>query len=319
MTAKRPPLRIGTRGSPLALYQARAVAGLIARLDPHHAGEAAPEIVVIRTSGDRIQDRRLADLGGKALFTKEIERALTEGEIDLAVHSAKDVETDLAPGTVLAAVLPREDVRDALIAPGCRSLADLPRGAVVGTASLRRQSQLLRARPDVRVVLLRGNVDTRLGKLAAGEVQATFLAAAGLNRLGKAEHIDALLDPTEMLPAGGQGAIAVQARDGDMVALALLSLLNDPAAAAEVRAERALLAALGGSCYTPVAALARADVRGHLTLSARVLRPDGSELWQADGSGSWADGVILGQDLGASLKSQCDPALLIAPVGGSTA
>ncbi|MCA8930021.1 MAG: hydroxymethylbilane synthase, partial [Alphaproteobacteria bacterium] len=217
MTAQRPPLRIGTRGSPLALFQARAVADLIARLDPHHSGSAAPEPVVIRTSGDRIQDRRLADLGGKALFTKEIERALVDGEIDLAVHSAKDVETELAAGTVLAAVLAREDVRDALIAPGCAALADLPQGAVVGTASLRRQSQLLSVRPDVRVVLLRGNVETRLAKLAQGDVHATFLAAAGLNRLGKAGHVSALLDPAEMLPAAGQGAIAVQCRADDMV------------------------------------------------------------------------------------------------------
>lgn len=319
MTANRPPFRIGTRGSPLALFQARAVAAAMARTDARLSGEVAPQLNVIRTAGDRIQDRRLADLGGKALFTQEIERALTEGEIDLAVHSAKDLETGLAPGTVLAAVLPREDARDALIAPGCRSLADLPKGAVVGTASLRRQSQLLQARPDVKVQLLRGNVETRLGKLAAGEVQATFLAAAGLNRLGKAEHIDALLDPAEMLPAAGQGAIAVQCRADDMVLLALLSMVNDPAAAAEVRAERAVLAELGGSCHTPIAALARADVRGRLTISARVLRPDGSEVWQAEGSGDWAGGADLGRDLGAELKRQCDPAVLIGPGDASTA
>lgn len=319
MTAQRPPLRIGTRGSPLALVQARTVAGHLSRIDERLTGDNAPDLTVIRTSGDRIRDRRLADLGGKALFTKEIERALTEGEIDLAVHSAKDLETDLAPGTVLAAILPREDVRDALIAPGCRSLADLPHGAVVGTASLRRQSQLLQARPDVKVQLLRGNVDTRLGKLAAGEVQATFLAAAGLNRLGKARHIDALLDPAEMLPAAGQGAIAVQCRADDMVVLALLSMVNDPAAAAEVRAERALLAELGGSCHTPIAALARADVRGRLTISARVLRPDGSAVWQVEGAGTWSDGADLGRDLGAKLRRQCDPAVLIGPSDASTA
>lgn len=319
MTVQRPPFRIGTRGSPLALFQARAVADAMARTDARLTGEAAPQLTIIRTSGDRIQNRRLADLGGKALFTKEIERALTDGEIDLAVHSAKDLETDLAPGTVLAAVLPREDVRDALIAPGCRSLADLPDGAVVGTASLRRQSQLLMARPDVKVQLLRGNVDSRLGKLAAGEVQATFLAAAGLNRLAKTEHIDALLDPAEMLPAAGQGAIAVQCRADDMVALALLSMVNDPAAAAEVRAERAVLAELGGSCHTPIAALARADVRGRLTISARVLRPDGSEMWEVEGGCDWAEGADLGRDLGAELKRQCDPAVLIGPDDASTA
>ncbi len=315
MTSERPPLRIGTRGSPLALIQARSVAALLTRTDPRLVEGDAPQLAIIRTSGDKIQDRRLADIGGKALFTKEIERALVDGEIDMAVHSAKDLETELAPGTVIGAILPREDVRDALIAPGCGSLGDLPQGAIVGTASLRRQSQLLRVRPDVRVQLMRGNVETRLAKLAAGEVQATFLAAAGLNRLGKAEYIDALLDPAEMLPAAGQGAIAVQCRADDMIALALLCMMNDPAAAAEVRAERAVLAELGGSCHTPIAVLAEAEIRGRLQIRARVLRPDGSAVWQVEGSGTWAEGTGLGRNLGADLSRQCDPDLLIGPSG----
>jgi hydroxymethylbilane synthase len=298
--------------------QAHTVAAMLTQTDPRLTGADAPQIVIIRTSGDKIQDRRLADIGGKALFTKEIERALVDNEIDMAVHSAKDLETTLAPGTVLASTLPREDVRDALIAPGCNSLADLPRGAIIGTASLRRQSQLLRARPDVQVQLMRGNVETRLAKLAAGDVQATFLAAAGLNRLGKADVIDALLDPDEMLPAAGQGAIAVQCRDDDMVALAILCMMNDPSAAAEVRAERALLAELGGSCHTPIAALARADISGRLHIRARVLRPDGSASWQAEGSGTWSDGIQLGRDIGASLSRQCDPDVLIGPGDAST-
>ena len=314
----RPPFRLGTRGSPLALMQARTVAALLSQTDPRLTGADTPQLEVIRTSGDVIQDRRLADIGGKALFTKEIERALVEGEIDMAVHSAKDRETTLAPGTVLACTLQREDVRDALIAPGCRSLADLPEGAVVGTASLRRQSQLLRIRPDVQVELMRGNVETRLAKLAAGDVQATFLAAAGLNRLGKAEHIDLLLNTDDMLPAAGQGAIAVQCRADDMVSLAVLCMMNDPAAALELRAERALLAELGGSCHTPIAALARADIRGCLKIRARVLRPDGSEMWQVEGAGTWADGAKLGRELGASLSRQCDPDVLKDAPGAST-
>jgi hydroxymethylbilane synthase len=298
--------------------QARTVAALLTQTDPRLTDEDAPQLTVIRTSGDVIQDRRLADIGGKALFTKEIERALVDGEIDMAIHSAKDLETTLAPGTVLACTLPREDVRDALIAPGCRSLADLPQGAVVGTASLRRQSQLLRMRPDVRVELMRGNVETRLAKLAAGDVQATFLAAAGLNRLGKSEHIDVLLSPEEMLPAAGQGAIAVQCRADDMVALAVLCMMNDPSAAAELRAERALLAELGGSCHTPIAALARAHTSGRLDICARVLRPDGSETWQVEGAGTWSDGIKLGRELGANLSRQCDPEVLKAINGAST-
>ena len=312
------PIKIGTRGSLLALYQAHAVADALRTTDPALSDDKAFEIVVIRTSGDRIQDRRLAEIGGKALFTQEIERALSAGEIDIAVHSAKDVETELSPGTSIAAVLPRADRRDALIAPRFGSIANLPKNGTVGTASLRRQAQLLRARPDLNVVLFRGNVETRLQKLADRQVDATFLAAAGLKRLGKEDVISAYLEPEEMMPAAGQGAIVVQARDDAPDLLAKLAAIGDPQSAAEVRAERAVLASLGGSCDTPVGVMAIADASGGLTLSAVILRPDGSQEWRAAAAGSVADAERMGSELGTKLASQCDPNLLI-PTGGETA
>jgi hydroxymethylbilane synthase len=318
MPVNRLPLKIGTRGSPLALYQAHAVAAALRQTDPALDRDEAFEIVVIRTSGDRIQDRRLAEIGGKALFTQEIERALTAGEIDLAVHSAKDVETELTPGSLLAAVLPRADRRDAFIAPQYGSIANLPQGGTVGTASLRRQAQLLRLRPDLKVVLFRGNVETRLRKLADGDVDATFLAAAGLQRLGKEEAITALLEPAEMMPAAGQGAIVVQARESNPALLALLAQITHTSSAAEVRAERAVLASLGGSCDTPVGVMAVSDPSDSLNVSAVILRPDGSRVWRASASGSMADAESLGTEVGTSLAKQCDPDLLIPASGAST-
>jgi hydroxymethylbilane synthase len=315
MFVNRLPLKIGTRGSPLALYQANAVADAMRQAEPSLRAKDAISIVVIRTTGDRVQDRRLAELGGKALFTQEIERAIAAREIDLAVHSAKDVETLLATGTTIAAIMPRGDRRDALIAPRFGSIAALPQNATVGTASLRRQAQVLRQRPDLRVVLFRGNVETRLRKLAEREVDATLLAAAGLNRLGRAEVISAILDPTEMLPAAGQGAILVQARESDAEVLAVCAEINDAPAAAKVRAERATLAALDGSCNTPVGVMAAGEPNGDLRVTAKIWRPDGTEEWHASAAGPPSAAERLGQEVGSSLSKLCDPSLLLGIPG----
>ena len=230
-------LKIGTRGSPLALIQANDVRD---RLLAAHDGLEV-EIIVIRTTGDRIQDRPLADIGGKGLFTKEIEEALFDGGIDLAVHSMKDVETQLPEGLGIAVILPREDPRDAFISNRAASLSELPAGATVGTSSLRRQAQIRHARPDLRVVSFRGNVETRLRKLDEGEADATLLAIAGLRRLGMADVATQIMDIDEMLPAVAQGAVGVETRINDRTALDYLRPLNDAASARRVAAERALL------------------------------------------------------------------------------
>jgi hydroxymethylbilane synthase len=297
--AKTPRLRIGTRGSPLALAQAHLVRD---RLAAAHADLAdAVEVVVIKTTGDRVQDRTLAEIGGKGLFTKEIEQALIDGGIDLAVHSMKDVPTWLPDGLAIACVLPREDPRDAFIArDGMQRLADLPDGAVVGTASLRRQAQLRHNRPDLQVVPLRGNVETRLRKLGDGQVDATLLALAGLKRLAMADRATAVLEPEEMLPAVAQGAIGIEVRTDDKSTRDRLAPLDDARTATEVAAERALLAVLDGSCRTPIAALARVD-DGALALDALVAMPDGSELWRTRRHGTAADAVALGRDAGEEL------------------
>jgi len=265
------PLRLGTRGSPLALTQARMVADALAAA--HGLGEADIEIVPIRTSGDRIQDRALAELGGKALWTKELDRALHEGEIDLAVHSMKDVETIRPETIVIAAMLPRADVRDRLI--GAESVAALPQGARIGTSSPRRAAQLRRLRPDLVPVLFRGNVDTRLAKLAAGEADATLLAAAGLDRLGR-EGIGQSVPVDTMLPAPAQGAVGIETLGANHRVRALLAAIDHAATSACVRAERALLAALGADCRSPVAALA-ISAGATLHLRAEILSEDGAE------------------------------------------
>jgi len=293
-------IRIGTRGSPLALAQARLTrAALLA----HGWREDAVEIVTIRTSGDRIQDRPLSEAGGKGLFTKEIEEALLAGTIDLAVHSAKDMPTVLPEGLMLAACLPREDVRDAFISRKAASLRELPQGAVVGTASLRRQAQVRRLRPDLSTVVLRGNVETRLRKLDAGEVDATLLALAGLRRLGLVDHVTALLDIDEFLPAVGQGAVTIEARTDDARMRALLSEIDHADTSVALACERAFLAVLDGSCRTPIAG--HATLQGD-TLSFRgmILRPDGSEAFETSRSGSRKDAVALGADAGAELKAR---------------
>lgn len=297
------PLRIGTRGSPLALIQANAVrTALIAA----GADSDELEIVPIRTSGDRVRDRALAEVGGKGLFTKELEEALLDRRVDLAVHSMKDVPTWLPDGIALAALLPREDPRDVLlVAPHLgpiRRIADLPQGARVGTAAVRRQAQLLHQRPDLAVVLLRGNVDTRVAKLEAGAVDATLLALAGLKRLGIAVADDAILDPREILPAVAQGAIGVETRADDAAMRAFVARIDDRATNLAVTAERAMLAVLDGSCRTPIGGLAVLD-GARLSLEGLVALPDGSALYRRRADGPADDPVALGRAVGAALRA----------------
>ena len=289
-------IRIGTRGSPLALAQARMTRDALAACG---AGEI--EIVTIRTSGDRIQDRPLSEAGGKGLFTKEIEEALLGGAIDLAVHSAKDMPTVLPDGLMLAACLPREDVSDAFISRKAASLRDLAHGAVVGTASLRRQAMVKRLRPDVSTVVLRGNVETRLRKLEAGEVDATLLALAGLKRLGLADKATALLDAQEFLSAVGQGAITIEARVDDAGTRALLAKIDHADTSVALACERAFLAVLDGSCRTPIAghAVLNGDA---VSFRGMILRPDGSEAYETTRMGKRSDAEAIGADAGAELK-----------------
>ena len=303
------PLRIGTRGSPLALAQANMVARL---LGAAHAALAAPgaiEIAVIKTSGDMMLDRPLADVGGKGLFTKEIDEAQVAGRIDVAVHSMKDVPTWLPDGIVLGAVLEREDPRDAFISLKARTLADLPRGASVGTASLRRQAQILARRPDLKTVMLRGNVETRLRKLQDGVVDATLLALAGLKRLDQADAATAILEPDEMLPAVAQGAVGVTCRADDAPARQVLAALDHAATRAEIAAERALLAVLDGSCRTPIAALARVT-EGKLSIRGLVAKPDGSRVIEGMQDGAVADAEAIGRALGQRLRAGAGPNFL---------
>jgi hydroxymethylbilane synthase len=299
-------IRIGSRGSRLALIQVDLVRSALVRAHPDLGAPGAIEIVVIRTTGDQVQDRRLSEIGGKGLFTKEIETALLDGRIDLGVHSMKDVETVIDDRLTIASMLPRADPRDALIAPRDRALSALPQGAVVGTTSLRRQAQLLRLRPDLKIVTFRGNVETRLRKLTDGDADATLLAVAGLDRLAMSEVITELLTPDIMLPAVGQGAVGMECRREDSGTLALLAPLNDPVTWTCVTAERALLAALDGSCRTPIAAHGTIDGAGRLHLQARLARPDGAKLWETVRAGLPSDGERLGRDAGAELRRQAD-------------
>jgi hydroxymethylbilane synthase len=297
-------LRIGTRGSPLALWQAHEVR---ARLSAAHGVEPdAIAIVPMRTTGDMIQDRPLAEAGGKGLFTKEIEQVLIDGAIDIAVHSSKDMPTVLPEGLMLAACLPREDVRDALISRKAAGVAGLPHGAVVGTASLRRQAMVKRARPDITVVPFRGNVETRLKKLEDGVVDATLLALAGLKRLGRADAATAILEIDEFLPAVGQGAIGIEARADDARTRGLLSGIDHGQTRIAIGAERAFLAVLDGSCRTPIAGHARIAAGG-VAFRGMILRPDGSEALEAARSGAIADAEKLGADAGRELKGRAAP------------
>jgi hydroxymethylbilane synthase len=302
------PLRIGTRGSPMALCQTALVRDRLRGAHPDLAVAGAVEIVTIRTTGDRVQDRRLAEIGGKGLFTKEIEEALFTGRIDLAVHSLKDVETWLPDGLEIACVLPRDDPRDAFVSMQAPSFDALPKGARIGTASLRRQAQLLRRRPDLTVVPIRGNVNTRLKKLEAGEVDGLVLALCGLERLGMAGQAIEILSREVMLPAVGQGALAVECRAGDDGLRRLLKPLHDPGSAACVKAERAMLAALDGSCRTPIAGLAELD-GDRLLLEGLLLKPDGSAEVRARCAGAIGEAESLGTELGAELRRRAGPGL----------
>lgn len=284
-------LRIGTRGSPLALAQAHEVRGRLSAA--HGLAEDAIEIRIYKTTGDAIQDRPLAEVGGKGLFTKEIEEALLAREIDLAVHSMKDMQTVLPDGLGVGAVLPREDVRDAFISLTHGSLAALPRGAVVGTSSLRRQAQVKRIRPDLEIVGFRGNVQTRLRKLADGIADATLLACAGLNRLGMADRITAPIATDDILPAVAQGAIAVEVRADDADTARLLAPLNHEATALCVTAERAFLARLEGSCRTPIAGLAEID-GDTLRFRGKVFSPDGAQGFEIERRGPLGSAAALG-------------------------
>ncbi|MEO0363614.1 MAG: hydroxymethylbilane synthase, partial [Pseudomonadota bacterium] len=277
MTTQTPtpeaPLRIGTRGSPLALAQAHETRERL--MAAHDLPEAAFAVEVIQTTGDAVQDRPLSEIGGKGLFTKELEHALFDGRIDIAVHSMKDVATVLPDGLDMIAYLPREDVRDAFISPDLARLDDLPEGAVVGCSSLRRRAQALARRPDLRMVEFRGNVQTRMKKLADGVASATFLACAGLKRLGQTVEAAHPIAEDEMLPAVAQGAIGVEARADDEAARALLAPLDHEATATRLAAERAFLKALDGSCRTPIAGLAELE-GDRIRFRGEILRPDGS-------------------------------------------
>jgi hydroxymethylbilane synthase len=297
------PLRIGTRGSPMALQQTALVAGALAAAHPALAAPGTIEIVTIRTTGDWIQHRLLGEIGGKGLFAKEIEEALVVGSIDLAVHSLKDLETWLPDGIAIACVLQRDDPRDALLSVQRTSLASLPMGARVGTASLRRRAQLLRRRPDLVIVPIRGNANTRLRKLDAGEVDALVLALCGLERLGAGDRAVEILSREVMLPAVGQGVLAVECRAADEMAHSLMEPLHDAITAACVSAERAMLAALGGSCRSSIAGLAEFE-GSRLRLEGLLLKPDGSDVIRGRCEGGIDDAAALGTELGRELRRQ---------------
>jgi hydroxymethylbilane synthase len=301
------PLLIGTRGSPLALWQARHVRARL--MEAHGLAEGEIDLSVITTSGDRIKDKPLRDFGGKGLFTKEIDEALVRGDIDMAVHSMKDLPTDLPVELCIAAVLPRADVRDAFISTKATSLTDLPPGASVGTSSLRRQSQVRRLRPDLRVIDFRGNVETRLRKLDEGKADATLLALAGLERLGLASHATSILSTEEMLPAVAQGAIGVTSRSDDAQTRALLEALNDTRAATAVTCERAFLSRLDGSCKTPIAGLAEID-EGFLRFRGLILAPDGTEWHGIELTGAVEHAKSIGADAGEELVARAGPEFL---------
>lgn len=306
MTAQ---IRLGSRGSPLAMAQAEEV---VRRLRAANADLAAPdavEIVVIKTTGDSILDRKLSEIGGKELFTKEIEEALLDGRIDCAQHSMKDMPTALPEGLALGAILPREAPWDALFSPHGGRLADLPPGAVVGTSSLRRQALVKAFRPDVNVQTLRGTVNTRMRRLADGDFDATLLAIAGLKRIGQADAATGILSAQEMLPAVSQGAIGLEVRADDARMDRYVAPLRCAPSTAEVVAERAVLAALDGSCHTPIAALAR--VTGdQIALDALVATPDGSAVHRRQLDGLTADAAAIGTELGRTLRALAGPNFL---------
>ena len=309
--AQTRPIRIGTRGSRLALWQAEAVRDCLAAA--HGPAAELIEIVPIRTSGDRIRDRPLAEAGGKGLFTKEIEDRLAGGEVDLAVHSAKDMETLLRPGLVIAACLERGEVRDALISRHAGGLEGLPEAAMVGTASIRREALLRRVRPDLRMALLRGNVPTRLARVEAGDFDATLLAAAGLKRLGLENHIAALLPLDAFPPACGQGAIAIECREADHAMRERLAAIDHGETSQSLTCERAFLTALDGSCRTPIAGHAQVD-DGNLRFAGMLLSEDGQEFYAASTAGDVADAAAIGKEAGDEIRRRA-PKEFLARLG----
>jgi len=304
----RPWLKIGTRGSPLALAQAHETRRLLAAA--HRMPEEQIAIVVLKTTGDMILDRALSEAGGKGLFTKELDIAQLKGEIDIAVHSSKDLPTLLPDGLEIAGFLPREDVRDVFISPRARSLRELPQGALVGTASLRRQALVKRIRPDLRVGLLRGNVQTRLAKLNSGECDATLLAMAGLKRLGLTDHATEILSEDDFLPAVGQGAIGITVRSDDHETRVRLGAILHPATGSALTLERAYLRVLDGSCRTPIAGLAKVEGQT-ITFRGLIMRVDGSEAYETRLSGSVEDAERLGMQAGQDLLARA-PADILA-------
>ena len=295
------PLRIGTRGSALALAQAHETRDRL--MAAHGLSADAFEIVVIKTTGDRVLDRPLKEIGGKGLFTREIEDALSAGEIDIAVHSMKDMPTIQPEGLVIDCYLPREDVRDAFVSPHFGSISELPQGAVVGSSSLRRRAQLAQRRPDLQLVEFRGNVQTRLKKLEDGVAVATFLAMAGLSRLGMQHVAQGAVEADEMLPAVAQGCIGVERRADDARIGAMLAAIANRDSALRMAAERAFLKRLDGSCQTPIAGLAELD-GDRLHLRGEILRPDGSEVIAGERMGAARDGAAMGTDLANELRGR---------------
>ena len=298
------PIRIGTRASPLAMAQAHETRNRL--LEAHDLPPEAVIIIDMTTTGDRRLELKLGEIGGKGLFTKEIEAALVDRSTDLAVHSMKDMPTVLPDGMEISTLLPREDVRDAFISPKFKNIDDLPAGSLVGTASLRRQAQLLHRRPDLKVGLFRGNVQTRLRKLDEGEADATFLAMAGLSRLGMTHVATTALETDEMLPAVAQGAVGIEIRSDDDAIREMLAPLNCKETEIRTNAERAFLSALDGSCRTPIASLAIID-GDRLILRGEILRPDGSERHATMREGALSDGIAMGRDAGAELRAKGGP------------
>jgi hydroxymethylbilane synthase len=298
------PFRIGTRGSPLAMAQTHETRDRLAAA--HGLPPEMFEIVILSTKGDRITDRSLAEIGGKGLFTEELEEQLLSGDLDFAVHSSKDMPTKLPDGLFLSAFLPREDIRDAFVGRSAERLADLPQGATVGSSSLRRQALIRRLRPDIDVITYRGQVETRLRKLAEGQVDGTLLAFAGLKRLGM-EHVPTeLLDPEEFPPAPAQGAICVEARIGDDRINTLLAAIDDPRTHEAVSCERGFLATLDGSCRTPIAGYAQSDGT-HIRFAGMILTPDGTTCHQIEIDGRAADAETLGQEAGERIRAKAGP------------
>lgn len=313
----RSKLRIGTRGSPLALAQAHAVRDALVAAHAELAEPGAVSVEVFKTTGDIVLDRPLSEIGGKGLFTKELDDAMLRGDIEIAVHSMKDVATILPPGIVLPTIVEREDPRDAFMCLKAKSLADLPAGSVIGTASLRRGAQVRNLYPHLSVISLRGNVQTRMRRLEEGHIDATLLAMAGLNRLGLSQHAAAVFAPEDMLPAVAQGAVGITCRAGDEAAHRWLAPLAHAETTIRVVCERAFLRALDGSCRTPIAGLAEITPEGDLWLRGCIVRVDGSERLDIERRGPLADAEAIGREAGEELLRRAGPGFLDLPPDGA--